>query len=78
MIAGMTDRHAGYLVTLAADLRDTEAEAILNALRMVKGVVGVEPVVSSPELHIARMRVDQRWREKLIELVQNGVNGEGR
>lgn len=33
----MTDRHAGYIVTLAADIREDDAEHIINAIRMVKG-----------------------------------------
>lgn len=49
----MTDRHAGYLITLAEDVREDDAEHVLNALRMIKGVATVEPVVSDYGLHIA-------------------------
>lgn len=41
----MTDRHAAYIVVLAEDIREDDAEHVLNALRMVSGVVSVEPVV---------------------------------
>ncbi len=68
----MTDRHAGYIVTLAHDLREDDAEAILTALRMVKGVIDVRPVVADHILHIAAMRVDQEWREKLYKLAREG------
>ena len=41
----MTDRHAGYIVTLAEDIREPATEAVINALRMVKGVIPcTEPV----------------------------------
>lgn len=40
----MTDRHAGYVVTLDRDIREDDAEAVLNAIRMVKGVASVTPV----------------------------------
>ena len=31
----MTDRHAGYVVTLNEDIREDDAEAIINAIRGV-------------------------------------------
>jgi hypothetical protein len=42
----MTDRHAAYIVTLAEDIREDDAEATLNALRMVRGVADVQPVIA--------------------------------
>lgn len=66
----MTDRVAGYVVTLDTDLREDVAEATLNALRMVKGVVSVLPVSSSPELHVAEQRADARWRERAWRFFQ--------
>ena len=58
----MTDRHAGYIVTLEKELRSDDAEAIINALRMVRGVLSVEPVVSDPIGHIAK----QTSRHELV------------
>ena len=69
----MTDRHAGYIVTLADDIRADDAEAIVNALRMVKGVLSVEPVVSDASLHIAERRRDVQWREALYNLRPEGT-----
>jgi hypothetical protein len=68
--------HAGYVVTLAEDMREDDAQATLTALRMIKGVVGVEPVETSADLHIAYTRADTRWRERLLEMVRDGVAGE--
>lgn len=68
----MTDRHAGYVVTLAADIREDEAEEILTALRMVKGVLAVEPVVADAlALSIARRRERARLQGKVIALLEN-------
>lgn len=64
----MTDRHAGYVVTLAEDIREDDAETVISALSMVRGVVRVEPVVVDPELHIAQARVAVELRDKLYEL----------
>ena len=35
----MTDRHCGYIITLENDIREDDAEATINALRMIKGVL---------------------------------------
>jgi hypothetical protein len=49
----VTDRHSGYVVTLAADVRDDDAQAIITALRMVRGVISVEPVIADIQSLIA-------------------------
>lgn len=66
----MTDRHAGYLVTLADDVREDDAEAVINALRMVKGVVRVEPVPANIDQSIARTRRDSEWATRISEVAQ--------
>lgn len=70
----MTDRHAGYIVALREDLREDDAEAVMTALRMVRGVLAVEPVVASAELHIAQARADAAWRERLSALARTGAS----
>lgn len=67
----MTDRHAGYVVVLATDMRDDDAEAVLTALRMVKGVASVEPVVADIALHIAEARANQKWVRRLMDFVDD-------
>ncbi len=65
----MTDRHAGYVVTLAGDIREDQVEPILNALRMISGVVAVTPVVSDPiTQQIAATRRDAAWVQALTHL----------
>lgn len=63
----MTDRHAGYIVTLAQDIREDDAEeSVLIALRMVKGVADVRPVPADfSAASVAVMRRDLQWREAL-------------
>jgi hypothetical protein len=69
----MTGRHAGYIVVLADDIREDDAEeSILTALRMIKGVLSVTPVIAEYEQVIARQRRDGRWIEALRKLAQNG------
>lgn len=71
----MTDRHAGFLVTLDRDIREDDAEAIAAALRMVRGVAKVTPVPASPSEFIYVTRRDMAWRERLGELAVNGPDG---
>ena len=65
----MTDRHAAYIVTLDQDIREDDAEAILNALRMVKHVLSVEPVVADYGQHIAERRADDAWRKRIYGML---------
>jgi hypothetical protein len=71
----VTDRHAGYLVTLASDVREDDAEDVMNALRMVRGVVAVTPVPIDPGAAIAGQRRDLAWRNALIALLDAGPEG---
>ena len=66
----MTDRHAGYVVTLAADIREDDANAIITALKMIKGVVSVEPIDASPDVVVATTRIRGEFREKFWTFYQ--------
>jgi hypothetical protein len=68
----MTNRHQGYIVILADDLREDDAAATLNALRMVRGVMSVEPIVANGGDLIARARETERWRTAIVKLTQFG------
>lgn len=64
----MTARHAAYLVTLTEDTREDDAEAIVTALRMVRGVADVQPVERNIDQQIAQVRADGAWRERVFGL----------
>jgi hypothetical protein len=68
----VTDRHSAYIVTLDKDLRADDAEKILDALEMIKGVVSVEPVVADVMGHVAEQRANWRWREALLDFANMG------
>ena len=66
----MTDRHAGFIVTLKNDTRDDDdAEAIVTALRMVKGVLSVKPIPADFGQHLADERARAELRDKLWNIV---------
>lgn len=65
----MTDRHAGYVVTLAKDLREDDAQHLITALWQLRGVIDVQPHITDVNLHIASVRADTAWRNKLLDFV---------
>jgi hypothetical protein len=67
----MTDRHAGYVVILEKDIRSDDAEFTLNAIRMIKGVLSVEPVVSNIEVHMAEERARHHLLGKIYEFLRD-------
>ena len=67
----MTDRHAGYVVTLAEDIREDDAEHIINAISMIKGVLSVEPVIASFDLQMATERAKADFRAKVLTLLDD-------
>lgn len=71
----MTDRHAGYIVTLGADIREDDAEAVITALRMVKGVIAVDPLVFDHDLLMAQRRADDEWRKRIYNLLDRKYDG---
>lgn len=73
----MTDRHAAYIVVLDDDVREDDAEAIINALRMVKGVMTVEPVVNSYDQHIATARAKDWWHDRILNLLKESRDARG-
>jgi hypothetical protein len=66
----MTDRHAGYVVTLDRDIREDDAEAILNAIRMIKHVASVEPVIADLNHQMAVMRASTDLHAKLWSVLK--------
>lgn len=65
----MTDRYNALTVVLERDIRDDDAEAILAAMRMIKGVRSVTGNVVDMESHIAEERVRHELGQKLIAII---------
>jgi hypothetical protein len=65
----MTDRLKGVIVTFEQDIRDDDAEPMLAAIRMIKGVAGVSPLVSTSEDLMARTRVRCELSGELSDLI---------
>jgi hypothetical protein len=63
----MTDRHAGYLITLDKTIRDDEAEATIAAIHQIRGVLTVEPVPADITLAMAQSRARHELVVKIYD-----------
>ncbi len=64
----MTDRLKGVYVTFDRDIRDDDAEYIINAIRMIKHVADVSAVKNDHNDHMNRMRIKSEIKKSLFEL----------
>jgi hypothetical protein len=62
----MTDRHAGYVITLAENIREDDSQATIAAIKQIKGVLDVTPVINDPGMMIAEVRAGHEFRDKLV------------
>lgn len=67
----MTDRHSGYIVILEDDVREDDAEATLQAIRQVKRVIDVRPIVSDTMQEIATSRAKWEIRNKIDQIFKD-------
>lgn len=65
----MTDRYNSITVVLEKDIRDDDAEPIIEAIKMLKGVLAVSGNVAEYVDYVARERANKQWREKLYKLI---------
>jgi len=66
----VTDRHSGYVVVLDREIREDDAERIVQAIQMVKGVLDVKPIVADHNDLINRSRIRHELLMKLIGLLK--------
>lgn len=66
----MTDRYHAIAVVLDRDIRDDDAEFILNAIRMIKGVSMVTGNIVDIDTYSARSKERIAVIEKLQEFIQ--------
>lgn len=66
----MTARHAGYVIALEDDIREDDAEHLLNAIRCLRGVARVEPVGGDPlAAQIGAMRMHTKLSDDLVAVI---------
>jgi hypothetical protein len=65
----MTDRLSGFIVTLERDIREDDAEAIVNAIGMLRGVSNVEPIKADYHTRMAVHQAKDELRKKILDLI---------
>jgi hypothetical protein len=65
----MTDRFHALVVVLEKDIRDDDAEHLINAIKMMRGVLSVEGEVSSIETHTAEERARHELGQKILDVL---------
>lgn len=68
----MTDRLYSLTVVLDKEYRDDDAEAILDAIRMIKGVAEVSGNVAEPAFYAAHAQARLELRKQLIDVLYPG------
>ena len=66
----MTDRLKGCVVTFNQPFRDDDAEAVLAAIRMIKGVAHVEAAVMPTTDHMVIEMAKFQLREDLFKVLK--------
>lgn len=66
----MTDRYNSLTVVLERDIRDDDAESILQAIRMIKGVLSVTGNVTNLEDHVAKESAKWELKKQIFELLK--------
>jgi hypothetical protein len=67
----MTDRFAALTVVLEGDIRSDDAQGLIEAIKHLRGVASVDPVVSDMNTHIARTLARQELTSKLLAVVKD-------
>ena len=65
----MTDRYNTLTVVLEKDMRDDDAEALLAAIRQLRGVLGVSGNVADASAYMAEERAKRELGDKLWQVL---------
>lgn len=65
----MTDRIKGLTVTLGRDIRDDDAECIISAIQMIKGVLSVASHIEDANHHFAVETAKHEMRDRFQQIL---------
>lgn len=65
----MTDRLKGCTVTFDRDIREDDVEPLLDAIRMMRGVLSVTGKVTDLSDYMARERATWELRDKILDVL---------
>ena len=65
----MTDRIKSLTVVLEKDIREDDCEGIVDAIKMIRGVLKVDSEVADYEHHAAKVQARCELQNELIEIL---------
>jgi len=65
----MTNRICALTVVLSDNIREDDAGHIMAAIGMVKGVMGVTPVVADPAMYCARAQARLELEMRVLDVL---------
>jgi hypothetical protein len=65
----MTDRYHSLTVILERDIREDDAQPLIGAIQMLRGVLSVQPHVANLETEMAQQRANQQLGAKLLDIL---------
>lgn len=71
----MTDRYNALTIILESDIRDDDAQPLIEAIKQLRGVLSVEPHLATPEEAIAEARVRSELGKELLAVIWPNVYG---
>lgn len=72
----MSDRINGLTVVIERGIRDEDAQAIIDAIRMVKGVVSVQKHVADHTSHFAYVHARHELERRLYNALRDATKDE--
>jgi hypothetical protein len=66
----MTDRYNALTVALSQDIRDDDAEQIINAIKQIRGVEDVTGNVVDGDSYVAEARIKHEVVIKLFDFIK--------
>ncbi|KPK66760.1 MAG: hypothetical protein AMS21_00990 [Gemmatimonas sp. SG8_38_2] len=68
----MTDRYYALTVVLDRDIREDDAQPIVEAIKTIRGVLDVQPHVAEFEIHATRHRLWYEMRKRVLDALDRG------
>lgn len=66
----MTDRYNSVVVAFDRDIREDDAQALLSAILMLKGVIAVQPQVPDCQTFVVESRLRRELTNKIYEALK--------
>lgn len=71
----MSDLHHSYTVVLAKELKDEDSDAVIEAIKMIRGVADVIPHVVDSRFYVGREQARRELSTQLFDMLAEKTDG---